>query len=104
MPGVALDELTNVDTGHTCDATTSSAAHSPNVYTNNKKTHRVGDALDTHDYPVGDGCGSHSFVLADYGPNVFVNDKGIGRFLDSYTDSGHFVSKGSFNVYANGND
>lgn len=112
MPGVARTG-DSVDTGHTtCASTTEADTHSSSVFAENKEIHRVGDSTLSHTYPVGDSCPSHTVSLDTYTthnhetpnkpPNVYVNDKAIGRFGDMYGD--HSLSSGAFSVFANGDD
>ena len=73
---------------------TAYATGSPDVFTNNAKTVRVGDTTSCGD-PADEGS-----------PDVFVNNKKVHRKTDSTKGHGSFVpnssASGSGNVFANG--
>ena len=71
-------EGTDNTAGHCFNPTPVSSA-SPNVFTNNIKTDRVGDPIVVH--CCGPVC--HGGSMANGSPNVFVNDPGAGSSLSS---------------------
>lgn len=86
--------------------TQKSAAGSPNVFVNNIGVVRKNDAMGSH--PDGDPCTggpiNHAPALSTHSPNVFANNKQIGRVGDKYDSDGHYdhtISSGSGNVFAN---
>jgi hypothetical protein len=126
MPAVARkDSADTIATGHGCDATTTTLTGSGNVYVNSIGVVRRGDLSQVHTYevivaievedpppPEPDPdyvpsthteyivtCEPHQVSLTSYSGNVFANDLNIGRLGDSY--SGHTLSSGSPNVFAN---
>jgi hypothetical protein len=126
MPAVARkDSADTIATGHGCDATTTTLTGSGNVYVNSIGIVRRGDLSQVHNYEVIDSrlvespapdpvpedyvpsyyteyystCVPHQVSLTSYSGNVFANDLNIGRLGDSY--SGHTLSSGSPNVFAN---
>ena len=126
MPAVARkDSADTIATGHGCDATTTTLTGSGNVYVNSIGIVRRGDLSQVHTYevivaievedpppPEPDPdyvpsthteyivtCEPHQVSLTSYSGNVFANDLNIGRLGDSY--SGHTLSSGSPNVFAN---
>jgi hypothetical protein len=126
MPAVARkDSADTIATGHGCDATTTTLTGSGNVYVNSIGIVRRGDLSQVHTYevivaievedpppPEPDEdyvpsthteyvvtCEPHQVSLTSYSGNVFANDLNIGRLGDSY--SGHTLSSGSPNVFAN---
>ena len=90
------------------DTTQSSDEGSGNVYANNIGVVRRGDKMKSH--PHGDPCVpsavNHAPPLDTYSPNVYANNKQIGRIGDHYDGDGtsqtHAISSGSSNVFANG--
>jgi hypothetical protein len=60
---------------------------------------RSGDTVITHLHP-GPCDTPHNPALDSYSPNVFANNKNLGRFGDTYGGD-HIVSSGSTNVFAN---
>jgi len=126
MPAVARkDSADTIATGHGCDTTTTTLTGSSNVFVNSIGIVRQGDLSQVHSYevivavevedtppdPVPDGyvptystvydstCESHQVSLTSYSGDVFANNLNIGRLGDSY--SGHTLSSGSPNVFAN---
>ena len=86
--------------------TQSSNAGSGNVFAENVGVVREDDAMVSH--PDGDPCTTspinHAPTLSTYSPNVFVNNKRIGRIGDKYNSDGHFdhtISSGASTVFAN---
>ena len=81
-----------LDTGHTCDATStlvapSSDAANTTVFVEGKLVARKGDPTDSHEILVGDTCTPHtSKILTTEGncsPNVFVVGKAVARVGDA---------------------
>jgi hypothetical protein len=89
------------------DTTQNSNAGSGDVYANNIGVVRRGDTMKSH--PHGDPCTpsaiNHAPPLDTYSPNVYANNKQIGRIGDHYDGDGtsqtHEITSGSPNVYAN---
>ena len=89
------------------DTTQSSNAGSGDVYVNGIGVVRKDDVMQSH--PHGDPCTAspvnHSPPLDTYSPNVYANNKPIGRIGDHYDGDGtsqtHEITSGSSNVFAN---
>jgi len=89
------------------NTTQSSNAGSGNVFVNNIGVVRKDDVMKSH--PHGDPCTAgpvnHSPPLDTYSPNVYANNKQIGRIGDHYDGDGtsqtHEITSGSSNVFAN---
>lgn len=89
------------------DTTQSSNARSDNVFVNGIGVVRKDDVMKSH--PHGDPCTSspinHAPPLDTYSPNVYANNKPVGRIGDHYDGDGtsqtHEITSGSTNVYAN---
>lgn len=97
--GIARGSTTDtVNTGHSCDTTTTTNICSSDVFVNGKGTCRVGDAITVHNYPVGNSCVPHTVTISTGSSTVFVNGKAIARDTDS-VDSGS-ISSGSTNTFA----
>ncbi len=94
MPAVA--RLGDICTGHGCFSPRPSVEGSGDVFTNQIPTHRMGDGWAVHCCVI---C--HGSVLAAGSPNVFVNNRPIGRLSDPVA-CGSVVASGSPNVFANG--
>lgn len=94
--GVPACRLGDICTGHGCWPPRPCIQGSPNVLTNNRPQHRVGDAWATH-------CclGCHGGVLAAGSKTVIVNGRGAGRIGDPVS-CGSFVMTGSHNVIIGG--
>jgi len=127
MPAVARkDSADTISTGHGCDTTTTTLTGSGNVFVNSIGIVRRGDLSQVHTYevivaievadpepepPVPEDyipsthteyvvtCEPHQVSLTSYSGDVFANNLNIGRLGDSY--SGHTLSSGSPNVFAN---
>ena len=126
MPAVARkDSADTIATGHGCDTVTTTLTGSGNVFVNSIGVVRRGDLSQVHNYevivavevqdppppePPDDyvptfsivyvvTCEPHQVSLTSYSGNVFANNLNIGRLGDSY--SGHTLSSGSLNVFAN---
>lgn len=90
------------------DTTQSSNAGSGDVFANNIGVVRRDDVMISH--PHGDPCTAsainHAPPLDTYSPNVFANNKEIGRIGDHYDGDGtsqtHEITTGSTDVFANG--
>lgn len=95
MPPVT--RLGDVCTGHACFPPRGNSGASPNVFTNNIKTHRRTDPWPVH------CCGSscHASVLAKGSSNVFANYLDVCRIGDPVA-CGSAVAQGSPNVFAGG--
>ena len=99
MPEVARGTATDsVNTGHGCDATTTTDVCSSNVLVNGIGACRKGDAITTHNTPSGDNCVPHTPAINAGSDTVFVNGIPIARNGDS-ADSGN-ISSGSSDVIA----
>lgn len=88
--------------GNRCNSsptTVATDAGSSNVFCNNIGTVRLTDAVQSHNN--GSSCSAHAPGLASASPNVFVNNKAIGRLGDTY-GCGATITSGSSNVFANG--
>jgi uncharacterized Zn-binding protein involved in type VI secretion len=89
------------------NTTQSSNAGSGNVFANGIGVVRKDDVMKSH--PHGDPCTAgpvnHSPPLDTYSPNVYANNKPIGRIGDHYDGDGtsqtHQITSGSSNVFAN---
>jgi uncharacterized Zn-binding protein involved in type VI secretion len=93
MPPVT--RLGDVCTGHACFPPRGNSQASPNVFTNNKKTHRRTDAWPAH-FCVGS---VHASVLARGSSTVFANYLDVCRIGDPVA-CGSAVAQGSPNVFA----
>jgi len=71
------DETDFVDTGHACDAMTTTDECSDDVLINGIGVVRMGDACTDHKYPVGDKCPLHTVLMGSGSPTVFANDNGF---------------------------
>jgi len=91
----AVTRLGDLCTGHGCWPPRPNVQASPNVFANFIPVHRQGDKWARHCCKK---C--HSGVLAAGSPNVWVNNKQIGRIADPVS-CGSFVASGSNNVFAN---
>lgn len=83
-----------------------SAAGSNNVFVENIGVVREDDAMVSH--PDGNPCTTspinHAPTLSTYSPNVYANNKRIGRIGDKYNSDGHYnhtISSGASTVFAN---
>lgn len=99
MPKV-VRETDPLSTGHGCTGTTTLASHgqSPTVFANNLACAVPGAPTVVH--TIGGICVPHVAHLNAGSPNVFVENKPLGRVGDS-ADAGA-MSNGSPDVYANG--
>jgi uncharacterized Zn-binding protein involved in type VI secretion len=86
--------------------TQASDAGSSDVFVNGIGVVRDGDVMVSH--PDGNPCvGSpvnHAPALSTFSPNVFVNNKALGRIGDKYDSDGHYdhtITSGSGTVFAN---
>jgi hypothetical protein len=86
--------------------TQASAAGSNDVFAENVGVVRKDDTMKSH--PDGDPCVSspvnHAPALSTYSPNVFANNKPLGRVADKYNSDGHFshtITTGAGTVFAN---
>lgn len=100
MPGIARKNgEDSISTGHGCDATTVTDQGSSDVFINGIGAVRKDDLTAVHLVPAGPACVPHTVPLSTYSPNVFVNNKNVGRNGDFY--NGHQLITGSTNVFAN---
>lgn len=100
MPGVARkDGADSIVTNHGCDGSTVTDGGSSDVFVNNIGVVREGDLTAVHTVPVGPACVPHTVPLSTYSPDVYANNKNIGRDEDFY--NGHQLSSGSTDVFAN---
>ena len=91
----AVTRLGDICTGHSCWSPRPSITASPNVFANMIPVHRQGDGWAVH------CCVScHAGNLVQGSPNVFANNKQVGRIADPIS-CGSFVAVGSPNVFAN---
>jgi uncharacterized Zn-binding protein involved in type VI secretion len=86
--------------------TQSSDTGSSNVFVENIGVVRKDDTMVSH--PDGNPCVggpvNHAPALSTYSPNVFVNNREIGRIGDKYDSDGHFdhtITSGAGTVFAN---
>lgn len=86
--------------------TQTSDVGSGDVFAENIGVVREGDTMISH--PDGTPCTTspidHAPALSTYSPNVFANNKPIGRVGDKYNSDGHFdhtISTGASTVFAN---
>lgn len=93
----AVTRLGDGCTGHGSWPPRVNDSASSNVFCNNIAVHRQGDHWVTHCNPE-PSC--HDSSLAAGSPNVFVNNKQIGRIGDP-VGCGSSVAGGSGNVFAN---
>lgn len=70
---------------------------SGDVFANSIGVVRLGDAMIPHSGP---GCGTHAPTLSQGSPNVFANNRQLGRRGDVYGGN-HILLTGSPNVFAN---
>jgi len=105
MPAVARKNSTDTvaspdGTGDECGypTTQSTAEGSGDVFCNNIGVVRAGDKMITHPHPP--NCTPHAPALSSFSPNVFANNKKVGRIGDVYGGD-HPISSGSANVFAN---
>lgn len=85
--------LGDICTGHDSCPPRNNASASPNVYINNRGSHRVGDVWVVH-------C-THGSNQASGSHNVYVNNRQQARVGDSIACGSNNAS-GSHNVYVNG--
>jgi uncharacterized Zn-binding protein involved in type VI secretion len=102
MPKVARKSGTDtVSINHpTCQGGTVTNVGSGDVFANSIGVVREGDNVQSHTFSP-PSCPSHAPGLTSYSPNVYANNKKIGRLGDAY-GCGATISSGSPNVYANG--
>lgn len=98
MPEIARGSGTDtVDTGHGCDATTTTDACSGNVKANGKGIVRFGDAVKSHDYPA-PPCTPHAPTMDTLcSSTVFVNGK-KAAYKGSKYGGDHVITSGSSTV------
>ena len=109
MTGIARkNEVDTVDTvhgatgGNNCNASKTNTATnegSSDVFVNGTGVVRKGDKVKAHNNGV--SCATHETPLSTYSPNVFANNKEIGRKNDTYS-CGAKITSASTNVFANG--
>lgn len=80
-------------TGHGCWPSRPNLTASPDVFVNNKGSHRVGDEWEIH---CCGGC--HGGQLAEGSPTVFVNGRAKGRIGDP-VNCGSYCMEGSPDVF-----
>lgn len=98
MPEIARGSGTDtVNTGHGCDATTTTDACSGNVKANGKGIVRFGDAVKSHDYPA-PPCTPHAPTMDTLcSSTVFVNGK-KAAYKGSKYGGDHVITSGSSTV------
>ena len=104
MPAVARKDSTDTvaspdGTGKNCASPTTQSTDvgSGDVFANGIGVVRAGDPMIGH--PEAGDCATHAPGLSSYSSNVYANGKLIGRLGDEY--SGHTITSGSPNVFAN---
>lgn len=95
----AVTRLGDNCTGHASWPPRPSASGSPDVYVNNIKVHRQGDAWVPHGSPT--PSPPHGSSLAAGSSTVYINSKQCGRIGDPVS-CGSAVAAGSGNVFAGG--
>ena len=70
--------------------------NSKQVYVNNKLVVVKGNKIAPHNKG---GCSPDESVLSTFSPNVYIDQKEIGRIGDKYGDN--IITQGSSNVFAN---
>ena len=88
------------DTGHECDAVSSIAGGSGDVFANGIGVLRVGDPSEVHEILEGGICVPHTAAIAGGSATVFVNGIPCARIGDPI-DAGA-ITGGSPNVFAGG--
>ena len=98
MPEIARgSSADSVDTGHGCDATTTTDACSGNVIVNGKGVVRFGDAVKSHDYPA-PPCTPHAPTMDTLcTEKVIINGQKTAYKGSKYGGS-HIITSGSSNV------
>ena len=91
--------LNDVCSGHSCWPSRPNVSASPNVFTNGRASHRVGDAWATH-CCVDPPHPCHASVAASGSPNVFVNGIPKCRIGDAVA-CGSSMATGSSDVIVN---
>lgn len=104
MPEVARKDRTEIvfspdGSGNYCESPTTqtSLIGSDDVFANSIGVVRVGDPMNVHPGP---GCGGHAPPLSEGSPNVYANNRPVGRRGDPYGGD-HILMTGSPNVFAN---
>lgn len=90
LDGIACDAAAQVIATEQC---------SDDVFVENIGVVRKSDNEQAHTIP---GCATHQTGLATHSPNVFANNKEIGRKDDTYACSAKITSVTQSKVYANG--
>lgn len=85
-------------TGHPCDASSTIAEGSPDVFANGIAVSRVGDRSAVHDILSGAVCVPHAAPIASGSGTVFVNGIALARVGDAI-DAGS-ITGGSGDVFA----
>lgn len=99
MPPVARKSSRDtVSTNHACDGVTTTDQGSSDVYVNGIGVVRAKDLNKQHTVRSGKSCVPHTVALSRHSLTVFVNDRGVGRFGDSY--GSETITSGSANVAA----
>ena len=89
------------DDGIACDAAPQVIATeqgSDDVFVESIGVVRKGDNEQAHTFP---GCATHQTGLATHSPNVYANDKEIGRKDDTYTCGAKIITVSQTTVFAN---
>lgn len=89
------------DDGIACDAAPQNIGTeqgSDDVFVHEVGVVRKDDKEQSHTIP---GCASHQTGLSTYSPNVYANNKNIGRLNDTYACSAKIVSISQGDVFAN---
>jgi len=90
------------DDGIACDASPQNIGTdegSSDVFAEGVGVVRKDDKEESHTIP---GCSSHQTGLATYSPNVYANNKQIGRLNDTYDCGAQIITVNQSTVYANG--
>lgn len=101
MPAaVRKDGKDEIQTGHDCDAVTYTDEGSDNVFVNKIGAVRLNDLCEQHFWPQNSSCVIHTLPLTTASPNVYVNNRKMGRKGDDY--EGEILISGSADVFVNG--
>ncbi|MCG7944798.1 MAG: PaaR repeat-containing protein [Candidatus Thiodiazotropha taylori] len=84
----------SIATGHGCDATSTIAGGSSNVFAEGVGVSRQGDAIAPHTIEAGDQCVPHTAVINSGSSTVFANGIPLARVDDS-ADAGKITSGAS---------
>ena len=80
--GGGVDQVTTNEAP--CSVTTTTVGMSETVFIEGTGVHCLGDDNDTHSYPCGSNCCSHSTNVLTASETVFADKKGVARDGDPY--------------------